>query len=272
MAFEIEISRVLRHQARYLASPRPRINYPGETSETRVTFALDEARDHSIVLSRTATPGPELDIVRAFLDRGISGSTRDTAISVFCEPRLETGFPDIVVVHWSQRTADTWPACRADFTTDELRLLHFIAGARCVAREDLRDRSNGRKFQRALDRLAAARAVKISSRWVRGLPLCEIFAVRRIIAIEAKISSWRQGLRQAFINTWFASESYLLLPRVPNGSTVVDEAKQMGIGVVCSDRHLSAPELRPRRERLPKCYASWLFNEWAWRGLGIARS
>jgi hypothetical protein len=224
------------------------------------------------VLSRIATAGPELDIVRAFLNQGICAAGADTAVSVFCEPRLETGFPDIVVVYWNRRATDAWPACRAEFTTGDVRLLHFITSVGCVARDELRCRSNGRQSERALDRLAAAHAVTVSSRWVRGLPLREVFAVRRIIALEAKISSWRRGLRQAFANTWFASESYLLLPRVPNGSKVIDDAKQMGVGIVRPDQDLSAPQVRPRREHLPQSYASWLFNEWVWRGLGKTRS
>jgi hypothetical protein len=191
---------------------------------------------------------------------------------VFCEPRLETGFPDVVVVHWDRRTAEIWPTRRAEFTTDDVRLLHFIASVRCVARDELKCRSNARQIAQAVDRLHAAHAVKVSSRWIRICPLREIFAVQRIIALEAKISSWRQGLQQAFVNTWFASESFLLLPRVPIGSAVVENAVRMGVGIVCADQKLSSPHLRPRQDRLPQSYASWLFNEWAWRGFGTVRT
>jgi hypothetical protein len=55
------------------------------------------------VLTRTATQGPELGIVGAFIDRGIRPSKGDMAVSVFCEPLLETGYPDVVVVNWTCR-------------------------------------------------------------------------------------------------------------------------------------------------------------------------
>ncbi len=215
------------------------------------------------MLTRTATEGPELDIVRAFLERGVGGGRRDTEVSVFCEPLLETGYPDIVVVHWQRSRAGAWPAARAELTPDDVKLLHFLTRARGVMRDDL-----GRRHARSLDRLAAAEVVRVSARWVRCRALQEIFAVSRIIALEAKVSDWRNGLRQAFLNTWFASESFLLLPRLPDRSQVVKQAERIGVGVVDATQRLTAPHIAARRDQLPQSYASWLFNEWAWRGFG----
>jgi hypothetical protein len=224
------------------------------------------------VLSRTATQGPELDIVRAFLDRGICGGRTGHVVSVFCEPRLDTGYPDIVLVHWDRKAADAWPIHRAELTNDDVRLLHFLYNARSVSRDELRCRSSLRQADRTIERLAAARVVKVSSRSIRVRPLREIFAVRRLIALEAKISDWRRGLQQAFVNTWFASESFLLLPHIPKGTLLLEDAARIGVGVVSADQDLSTPLVRSRRDRLPQSYASWLFNEWAWRGFGTVRA
>ena len=215
------------------------------------------------MLTRTATQGPELDVVRAFLERGVGKGRSDAQVLVFCEPLLETGYPDIVVVHWHRCRAEAWPAARAELTPDDVKLLHFLTNARCLLRAEL----PGRRA-RSLDRLAAAGVVTISSRWIRCRPLREIFAVSRIIALEAKISDWRKGLHQAFLNTWFASESFLLLPHAPERSQVMAEARRVGVGVVDATQRLSAPHIAARRDRLPQSYASWLFNEWVWRGFG----
>jgi hypothetical protein len=220
------------------------------------------------VQSRTATQGPELDIVRAFVDRGIFARRYGYTVSVFCEPKLESGYPDLVFVHWDCSAADAWPACRAELTADDLRLLHFVHGARSVAREELRARGNPRETERSIERLCAAGTLSVSTRWIRTQPLREIFAVRHIVALEAKIRDWQRGLRQAFLNTWFASESFLLLPRVPSRTRLLEDAARMGVGVVSAGQSLSAPQVRSRRDRLPRSYASWLFNEWAWRGFG----
>src|SRR6266853_3268583 len=99
-----------------------------------VLFALGTARVLSTVLIRTSTPGPELDFVKTFLDHVAQEST-ELAVSVFCEPHLETGYPDAVIVHWDRRIADTWPADRAALVPDDLRLLHFIIRCRGLARE-----------------------------------------------------------------------------------------------------------------------------------------
>jgi hypothetical protein len=220
------------------------------------------------VLSRTATQGPELDVVREFLERGVRRRAGHV-VSVFCEPRLDSGYPDVVLVHWDRKASDAWPVERAQLTVDDVRLLHFLYGARSVSRDELRGRSSLRHPDRTLERLVAARVVKVSSRRIRVHPLAEIFAVRRLIALEAKISDWRRGLQQAFVNTWFASESFLLVPHLPKGSSLLEDAARIGVGVLSADRCLSSPQVRARRDRLPQSYASWLFNEWAWRGFGI---
>lgn len=220
------------------------------------------------MLTRTATRGPELDVVRAFLERGIGAGRADTQISVFCEPLLETGYPDVVVVHWRRSRTEAWPAARTELTSDDVKVLHFLNVARWLSRDEFGCRSSPRQRAHSLDRLAAARVVTVSSRWIRARPLREIFAVSRIIALEAKISDWRKGLRQAFLNTWFASESFLLLPQVPERNQVVEEAQRVGVGILGATQRLSSPHVAPRRDRLPQSYASWLFNEWAWRGFG----
>jgi len=219
------------------------------------------------VLTRTVTEGPELEVVRAFVECRIGKGRRDADVSVFCEPLLETGYPDIVVVHWQRSRAEAWPAARANLTPDDVKLLHFLMRVRCVLRDDPGHRGLRRRA-RSLERLEAAGVVTISARWLRCRPLREIFAVSRIIALEAKVSDWRRGLRQAFLNTWFASESFLLLPHVPERSQVVEEARRVGVGVVDATQRLASPHVAARRDRLPQSYASWLFNEWAWRGFG----
>ena len=217
---------------------------------------------------RIATKGPELDVIQSFLDRDICGHRGGCALSIFHEPRLETGYPDLVFVYWDRAAADGWPVSRTELTGGDLRLLQYIHGARSLSRAEIRSRQNRLETERSIDRLSAAGTVKVSSRSIRIKPLREIFAVRRIIALEAKIKDWRRGLQQAFLNTWFASESFLLLPRIPAAGSLTDDAARLGVGVLSADRSLSTPQIRSRRDRLPQSYASWLFNEWVWRGFG----
>lgn len=47
---------------------------------------------------RSATPGPETDLVEAFLANLDVALPRGRRLTVFCQPALETGFPDIVAI------------------------------------------------------------------------------------------------------------------------------------------------------------------------------
>ena len=125
--------------------------------------------------------------------------------------------------------------------------------------------SYSNRVSMSLERLRDADLVTYKSGSWRVKSLNEIFAVRRLITIEAKVSAWNQGLHQAFYNTWFASESYLLIPHIPKASRLLDEAERFGIGVVTHDQHLNKSAACARKEQIPKSYASWLFNEWVWR-------
>ncbi len=96
-------------------------------------------------------------------------------------------------------------------------------------------------------------------------PASKIFAVERLVAVEAKVGKWAEALKQAVLNTWFASESYLLLPRMTNGE-LSKAASERGIGIWSQDKGpewLGLPALE--EANLPRSYGSWLFNEWAWR-------
>ena len=93
--------------------------------------------------------------------------------------------------------------------------------------------------------------------------LSTIFAVRRIISIEAKMNEFSAALEQAYLNTWFASHSYVLLPKVPKKESLINAAKTLGIGIWAKDIELV--EAPSQQEILPRSYASWLFNEWAWK-------
>lgn len=210
---------------------------------------------------RTQRAGPELDLVASFLRAPFFISPPNCEMAVFQEPRLPSGFPDVVLVFWRRDVVRRWSESRLDLTTDDIRLAHYLYQVGPAASSDLED-TLGRKVLRSLQRLCAAGiAERLRDKWKLG-PLEEIFAVDQLIAIEAKVSEWSAGLEQAWLNTWFASESYLLLPRIPRGSAVLEQASKLGIGVCTDQGREVAPTCRPK---LPASYVSWLFNEWVGR-------
>ncbi len=217
---------------------------------------------------RTPTVGPEYDLVLDYIASRLPPAPRGQKRTVFVEPEIESGFPDVVAVYWHLATALRWSSARAELTKVDIRVAHFLAMVG-VTRLDTFRPFFKKSVVPSLERLKAAGIARSTSKAWQLRSLRETFAVRRLVAIEAKIDQWRDGLHQAIQNTWFASESYLLLPRMPKGSDLLDEASRVGVGVKTRDQNLDSSEGTARRDSIPKSYASWLFNEWAWRAAMI---
>jgi hypothetical protein len=115
-----------------------------------------------------------------------------------------------------------------------------------------------------LDRLEAADLVYRAGDLWKPRSLATSFAARRIIAIEAKITEWARAINQAFQNTWFASDSFVLLPMEKSVRKIHASARSRGIQL-CFPREQLNYKPRIPSHHLPRSYASWLFNEWAWR-------
>jgi hypothetical protein len=213
---------------------------------------------------RKPTAGPEYDIVLDYIKRQLPSSPQGQSRTIFLEPNIESVFPDIVAVYWHVDTAMRWSENRAKLTKVDIRMLHYMALVKQA--DDLQLKGSfSKRVSVSLERLHDADLVSYRSGSWRVKPLSKIFAVRRLITIEAKVNAWQKGLHQAFYNTWFASESYLLISHIPKASRLLDEAERFGIGVVTHGQHLNKSAACARKERIPKSYASWLFNEWVWR-------
>ncbi len=215
---------------------------------------------------RRFTPhGPEADLVDGFLCGFRPRLAIDHRNTVFREPSLPSGFPDLVLVTWHEPTINAWRAERAQLLRDDLRLLHILSTGGPLGEERLAE-FNFFRLSTSLERLIRLGMVISSRNGWRAAPLRQCFAVRRIIAFEAKISDWSGAVEQASVNRWFASESYVLLPRLPRSSSLVDSAVRLGVGIWISGER--RPVLRARHDssRQPVSLASWLFNEWVWHG------
>lgn len=156
-----------------------------------------------------------------------------------------------------------WSSSRAELEPCDLRLMHFLATAGRLCQDSyLRSVFHG-GVKKSLRRLLSARMIRNTASCWYPESLARSFAVTRIIAVEAKISAWRSALDQAYRNTWFAPESYVLVPSIKSNTALVAEASNRGIGVLSRDSMTCS--LNSRLAIFPRSYVSWLFNEWAWR-------
>ena len=78
-------------------------------------------------------------------------------------------------------------------------------------------------------------------------------------------------LEQARFNTWFSSESYVLTSVQRPRAQIVERAKLHGVGLWSfpEGAHLE-PIVGAQEHPLPQSFASWVFNERAWKvSLGV---
>jgi hypothetical protein len=187
---------------------------------------------------------------------------KECRLSVFEEPRIEGTFPDLVLVVWNEAITRTWNPYRADLESEDLKILQhlYLAGGAT-------DYEVEKIFQSPpdahLSRLCLAGLIR-RRRGRSWLPhLSRNFAVRRIIAIEAKITDVRRGIEQASLNTWFADDSILLLPDQIKDQAVIQRASNFSVSIY-SKRVGGCISIATGAAK-PLSYVSWQLNEWVWR-------
>jgi len=214
------------------------------------------------VVFRRSLPGPELELVERFIPAMPLAHAPDSRVTVLRELGLESGFPDLVIVVWRDaRTAD-WGEPRLALVPDDLRLMHYLFQRRRVAHSELEDCFGSRFARSSTERLRSAGIARPARRPWFPRAFERAFAATKIISVEAKIGKWTDVLNQARLNTWFASKSYVLVPRVSEDQ--VRDAQRFGIGVLSPERD-GIREWGASSAPLPRSYASWVLNDLAWR-------
>lgn len=228
--------------------------------ETQVDVICGDSGVFAKTNARRRRPGPEADLVDWFLEAWPLITPDGCRVTAFREPRIESGFPDLVLVVWDVIAAKRWNPLRAQLTKLDFRLMQFLINEDTSSYENLVNVFS-RRVNRHLARLEASEMVYEENGCWKAKCLSNIFAARHIVAIEAKMTHWTAALEQATLNTWFASMSNVLFPSIPKCESFLRSAHSRGIGIWtqsdCTER-----KLMPESSRLPISYASWLFNEW----------
>jgi hypothetical protein len=140
--------------------------------------------------------------------------------------------------------------------------MHYVFQRRRAAHFELEDQFGSRFARSSIGRLHDAGLVRAAGSAWFPCAFERAFAATKIIAVEAKIGKWTDVLNQARLNTWFASKSYVLVPRVSERQVL--EAQRLGIGVLSPEQN-GIREWSASTAPLPRSYASWVVNDLAWR-------
>jgi hypothetical protein len=239
-----------------------------------VTSSVSKIRQYSVLDSeaslgkigvrfRRARSGPEEDLVRRLLERFSFRLPSSLQVTFFKEPQIESGAPDLVGVIWHRATAERWNEARLLLNTYDIRVMHYLTQSGTTP-SNMLETLFGPRIKDALFKLEAAEMIRLKGGSVSPCSISTLYAARHIFAIEAKVTEWRSALKQAFLNRWFATSSHVLLPRVPSSHEFTSQLTSFGIGVWDYDRPVINLKTLPSSAK-PVSYASWQFNEWAWR-------
>lgn len=259
------------------ASPASVFHMPlsnsGRGASTHVAWSeclVDPSENHSWsegglgLRFRGSVAGPEQDLVLAFLSAATLELRPGRSLTVFAEPAIDSGYPDLVGVVWRSEVARQWSIERERLRAADLRLLHLLSTKGALELSFLREVFQ-RGFNGMLTRLEEANVVSVGKTRCRARSLKSIFAVEHIVAIEAKVSATQRVIKQACANTWFSSESHALLPRPQTGKRLTSMAASLGVGMLSFEHDHVAQVCEASIRAVPLSYGSWLFNEWTWR-------
>jgi len=216
---------------------------------------------------RKTRPGPEADLLDRFLRNGLPFEARTQPV-VFKEPEMPTGFPDLVAVYPSQRKF-VLNSFRTELTAQHLKLLYHFSTVRS---SDLKSLSKKLSYSPAKIAMLVNGLLNSDLIYSKGeriylRSLENIFATKKIVSIEAKISKWQDAIYQAIANTWFASHSYILLPDMKSFDLINPRARAVGVGVLSFDGKKTKILVPAKNLKLPGSYGSWMLNEWTLRHL-----
>lgn len=223
------------------------------------------------LIVKPARIGPETKICNLFVETMTARLAKQKShYAIFSEPQLETGFPDIVIASFLPSVFDKWNSKRANLNIVDIKLLHHLnlSGGDSADNIERMLGLDSRNLVRSLERLLSANLISWQRKVWKPIQLQSAFGINKIIAIEVKIKNWAEALRQAEMNWWFASESYVLSPVMKPQKQVLEKADRLAVGVYSiTSKGVIARIRSSKRERLPSSYASWLFNEWVGRRL-----
>lgn len=227
---------------------------------------LKNSRPDIGLYTRIATLGDEYELVEEFIEYYCNTFIRNnkkTQLAVFVEPRIDSGFPDVVFASYLPSITDNWSDIRDSLNVFDLKLLSFLctnedaSGSKIISTLGFPEKQTLASLEKLMDaRLVAYRGGSWRIRELR----C-VFSLTKLVAVEAKINDITKVFEQTHINTRFASQSYALTCSAHPQTETVKTFKRFGLGLYGKDSRFRRI-LEAKQFVLPSSYLSFQFNEW----------
>lgn len=220
------------------------------------------------IKSRKILKGPESDLVDSFLNNYQNlFSESGYELSILIEPFMEIGYPDIVAVSWDKQVFKNFNEKRLGINKLDIKLLNHLSLNNNKTPFDL-SRELGfdvKTIGSSLSRLEQADLVWEGRSEFHAKPLGDIFAPKKVIAIEAKISNWKDAFQQAQLNHWFSSESYVLFPGLEAREELLECSRNSRVGLFMGLKGNFNKLTGFSENEIPRSYGSWYLNELLYR-------
>lgn len=223
------------------------------------------------VYTRSATLGEEYELVEQFIgyySNTFMRNNKKTQLAVFVEPRIDSGFPDVVFASYLPSITDNWSDKREVLDVFDLKLLSYLCTAEDAFGTKIISTLGFPEKQTlvSLEKLMDAKLISYRGHSWRVRELREVFSLTKLIAVEAKLNDINKVFEQTHLNTRFASHSYALTNSAhPQGATV-KTFKRFGLGLYGKDSQFRRI-IEAKSFPLPSSYLSFQFNEWIGKSL-----
>ncbi|NSW92087.1 MAG: winged helix-turn-helix transcriptional regulator [Firmicutes bacterium] len=231
----------------------------------------DEYRDLGIK-TRKITQGCEFNLVREFIQfrKNEFKSSTTNKLAIFIEPKINNSYPDIVFVEYNPDCFENWNIERNNLSAIEFKVLYYIYIKEQINANEIVSQLgiSWKDTMLSIEKLYDAKLIKRSKcNWcIRNK---DIFGVKKIEAVEAKINKLDNVFQQALVNKSFASESYVLSNLGQNVFELkIDRYEKFGIGFYSLNHNKGFEVLiKPKKVSIPVSFSSIYFNEWIGRVL-----
>ena len=187
----------------------------------------------------------------------LEGSGKNFA--VFVEPMLPTGYPDCVVVEYDAKAYDHCKKCPKQSELN--RKVRFVVMKHGGIRADELSSLLGYAEDSVVESLKAMREVGLvrlhRGRWYA---VKRRDGIKKITTIEGKLTGWKKAVEQAVIDSTFANESYILIPKATNRA--IEYAKRSGVGVYAKPKRKLFSLMVPALSAEAVSHIGLYFDEW----------
>ncbi len=187
------------------------------------------------------------------------------------EFRTGYGFPDLLRIEYDKKVVMRRrrnPNLRnlKHFDTDCAYMMAYLSEKRWIKLSTLKSKAtlyNG-SINVIIEKLRERGLVVKRGDKIKSKPRREIFAIKSIVAIEAKLRQWKRAVLQAQRHLWFTNNSNILIPTncCTQVNTIIDSCKKYHVGLIALSEDRKILTIVKRGKRKPyNTHLAWLLNE-----------